>query len=328
MKGVLIMKKNKTMRAAGGLLVATLLSTSVVSGTFAKYVTSDKATDTARVAKFGVEVKSTGGLFAKTYKTKTSSGGNTPGSSTDSNSATSMALSVVSSDTKNVVAPGTKSEDTGLTFEVTGTPEVAVKVSFSIDETTLSDVWLGTGTYPNLTTSDVYDGTYNATKDVFTIEAGASGTDNAYYPIKYTLTQTQKSSTGGDPTVTTTRGNLKAIITKLKAIEAKTYAPGTDLSTEVGSFKLTWEWAYGDESSDTGNDTKDTFLGYAAASADTISTTVTDVNTAISAYNTSNSASVSTLTTPTAATTGTTAEASKYNLNAAFNITISVTQVD
>lgn len=47
------MRKNRMMRAAAGLLVATLLSTSIIAGTFAKYVTSGTGTDTARVATWG-----------------------------------------------------------------------------------------------------------------------------------------------------------------------------------------------------------------------------------------------------------------------------------
>ena len=70
------MKKNKTMRAAGGLLIATMLTSSIVSGTYAKYVTTDSATDTARVAKFGVTVTASGSLFDKTYLAGTA---NTPG---------------------------------------------------------------------------------------------------------------------------------------------------------------------------------------------------------------------------------------------------------
>ena len=49
------MKKNKMMRAASLLLIAVLLTTSVISGTFAKYTTSDTSKDTARVAKWGFE---------------------------------------------------------------------------------------------------------------------------------------------------------------------------------------------------------------------------------------------------------------------------------
>ena len=47
------MKKNKMMRAASGLLVAVLLTTSVISGTFAKYTTSTTGSDKARVASWG-----------------------------------------------------------------------------------------------------------------------------------------------------------------------------------------------------------------------------------------------------------------------------------
>ena len=51
------MKKNKMMRIASVLLVAVLLSTCVISGTFAKYTSTFEADDTARVAKWVVSVK-------------------------------------------------------------------------------------------------------------------------------------------------------------------------------------------------------------------------------------------------------------------------------
>ena len=82
------MKKNKSMRAAGGLMIATLLSTSIVSGTYAKYVTSDSAKDSARVAKFGVEVKADGKLFDKTYLTTS----NTPGGATADDNGTVLSV--------------------------------------------------------------------------------------------------------------------------------------------------------------------------------------------------------------------------------------------
>ena len=104
------MRKNKMMRAASGLLVATLLTTSVISGTFAKYTTSGKADDTARVAKWGVTVIANGGTFAKKYDT-------------DENAT------VVSSTEEKVVAPGTKGELANAT--ITGTPEVAVHVDYT-----------------------------------------------------------------------------------------------------------------------------------------------------------------------------------------------------
>ena len=50
------MKKNRMMRLASILLVCVLLTTSVISGTFAKYTSSATATDSARVAKWSVKV--------------------------------------------------------------------------------------------------------------------------------------------------------------------------------------------------------------------------------------------------------------------------------
>ncbi|MDE6767712.1 MAG: hypothetical protein K2J35_05915, partial [Eubacterium sp.] len=61
------MKKNKMMRIASALLVLCLLTTCVISGTFAKYVTSNDGSDSARVAKFGVSVTVSGSTFAKEY---------------------------------------------------------------------------------------------------------------------------------------------------------------------------------------------------------------------------------------------------------------------
>ena len=53
------MRKNKMMRTASGLLVATLLTTCVISGTFAKYTSSASGSDTARVAKWSFKVGET-----------------------------------------------------------------------------------------------------------------------------------------------------------------------------------------------------------------------------------------------------------------------------
>lgn len=102
------MKKNTMMRLAAVLLVSVLLTTSVIGGTFAKYVTSDSATDTARVAEWGVVVEVTGEeAFAKTYND------------------TATGTQVVSE--TEVVAPGTKG--TLCTTTITGAPEVAVRVT-------------------------------------------------------------------------------------------------------------------------------------------------------------------------------------------------------
>jgi hypothetical protein len=54
------MKKNKMMRIASVLLVAVLLSTCAISGTFAKYVTTETGSAIAQVAKWNVEIVETG----------------------------------------------------------------------------------------------------------------------------------------------------------------------------------------------------------------------------------------------------------------------------
>lgn len=53
------MKKNRMMRLASILLVCVLLTTSVISGTFAKYTTSNNASAQARVAYWGFETPTT-----------------------------------------------------------------------------------------------------------------------------------------------------------------------------------------------------------------------------------------------------------------------------
>ena len=51
------MKKNKMMRLASLLLVAVLLTTSIIGGTFAKYVTTAEGSDSARVATWGFKAE-------------------------------------------------------------------------------------------------------------------------------------------------------------------------------------------------------------------------------------------------------------------------------
>ena len=51
------------MRTASGLMIAALLTTSMISGTFAKYTTADAAQDSARAAKWGVNLGISGSLY-------------------------------------------------------------------------------------------------------------------------------------------------------------------------------------------------------------------------------------------------------------------------
>lgn len=118
------MKKNRMMRLASILLVATLMSTCTISGTFAKYVTSAEGTDSARVAKWGVGIVAQAQTFSTTY-------------AKDDGSFTLAANSVVSTD--KVVAPGTKGDMS--TIALAGIPEVACRVSY-VGTLDINDKWV------------------------------------------------------------------------------------------------------------------------------------------------------------------------------------------
>lgn len=115
------MKKNVMMRLASFLLVAVLISTSAISGTYAKYVTSGESKDSARVAKWGVTVSADyKDTFTRGYKLASTE------STDDAGEASVWADAVV-----DVVAPGTAGALAD--FEVTGTPEVDVVVTYEAD---------------------------------------------------------------------------------------------------------------------------------------------------------------------------------------------------
>jgi len=110
------------MRLASVLLILTLLSTSVISGTFAKYTTAVGGTDTARVAYwgFGLDSEMTiAGLFTDVYDT-------------------SADPSVDSKDGDDVIAPGTanfktfKFAYTDNTAEGATAPEVDYEFKVSV----------------------------------------------------------------------------------------------------------------------------------------------------------------------------------------------------
>ena len=126
------MRKNRMMRLASALLILTMVTTCAISGTFAKYVTSDSGTDTARVAKFGVVVEAKGltdiGMFKTDYET------------TDTAKYTgTYSVSSATGDRDDVLAPGTSGSFANI--KITGTPEVAVGVSI-VSTVTVSDKWV------------------------------------------------------------------------------------------------------------------------------------------------------------------------------------------
>lgn len=112
-------KKRSTFKLAGMLLVLVLVTSCFVGSTFAKYTTSQWGQDSARVAKFGVTITADGNMFNQEYTTN------------DSNVSGTIANSVVS--TQDVIAPGTSGNL--VSIGLSGTPEVAVKVTYVADVT-------------------------------------------------------------------------------------------------------------------------------------------------------------------------------------------------
>lgn len=105
-------KRNRFLRTAALCAVLALLSLSVVSGTFAKYVTKTSGTDSARVAAWGFSDSATiniGDLFKSSY-------------TTGSNENVKA--------TVDVIAPGTEgSVSFSLSYEGATAPEVAYSIS-------------------------------------------------------------------------------------------------------------------------------------------------------------------------------------------------------
>lgn len=194
------MKKNKMMRLASVLLVAVLMSTCAISGTFAKYVTKGTATSEARVAKFGVKVAAEGSLFSTTYATKN-----------EADIAEIGANSVISSDDKNVVAPGTSGKLTETM--ITGKPEVAVRVTNEAT-VTLNDKWIVDG--------------------------------NFYCPIEITVNGVKVDTS----TCTDKDTFATAVANAINAVSAE-YKAGTDLSNVTDGLSISWAWPfYVDEATD------------------------------------------------------------------------------
>lgn len=151
-----VMKKNVMMRVASALLVAVLLSTCVISGTFAKYVSTGSGYATARVAKWGVTIS---GTALEAFATEYDAG----------------AADVTVKSTEKVVAPGTNGSLAG--FDVDGTPEVDVRVNF--DATLTLAGWEITGVAEYCPIIFYVDGTKYTKADGETVAAFADRVEAA-----------------------------------------------------------------------------------------------------------------------------------------------------
>lgn len=226
------MKKNRMMRLASILLVCVLLTTSVISGTFAKYVTTNGGSDTAQVAKFGVviNVDNDLGLFDTAYA--------------KSDSQYTSELSVKSSATSQMVAPGTKGS---MSFNITGVPEVATRVSIKFDEDACKAVTLE-------------DGEYTLPAGAFEAAEKKVTTTTVYEPIKFYF---GTEEIGENTAYTLT---LKELQAKMSTEFTKDYEPNYSFGDNGTTYYLGWSWAF-EDTTVTNVNFLDTYLGYEAATS-------------------------------------------------------------
>lgn len=136
------MKKNTMMRVASALLVAVLLTTCAISGTFAKYVSDAESQDEARVARWDIELN--GNSINETFNFDLFATVNDTAGATETDVATNA--------TTSIIAPGTSGEFTiklknlsevtakyGIVYEVDN--DAGIPVKFSVDN---GNTWTNT----------------------------------------------------------------------------------------------------------------------------------------------------------------------------------------
>ncbi len=106
----------KKMIAVAVLLVAVVVTASQVAGTYAKYTSTVKSSDTARVAKWGINTTNKVDLFKDSYILSGSSAG------------------IKASDTDKVIAPGASGYYT-FSISASNAPEVAFKLGVTANIT-------------------------------------------------------------------------------------------------------------------------------------------------------------------------------------------------
>lgn len=158
------------------LLALVLMTSSAVSYTYAEYARGSDMADNARAGIWGVNVDVTGSAFATKYESnKTYSG---------------IDVSVKSSTTEDILAPGSTGTFTGI--NCTGTPEVSVQVE--IDANLQLSNWVASGNYYCplvITVNDVdyYGMNYSSSADFEAAVEGAIEKASATYPPNTNLAE-------------------------------------------------------------------------------------------------------------------------------------------
>ena len=167
------MKKNKMMRIASVLLVAVLFTTCAISGTFAKYTSSATGSDTARVAKWSIEVEGTeiGVAGGTTVAFDLFSTVNDTGNSADDEDVEN------GTDGDNIIAPGTAGS---FELSIENKSEVNAKYTVALSETNTGDIPLQYSVDGSAWVDSIAELTMSALTDV-EIDMGANSTNTIYW---------------------------------------------------------------------------------------------------------------------------------------------------
>ncbi|MBQ8432677.1 MAG: hypothetical protein IJX28_07310 [Clostridia bacterium] len=310
------MKKNLFLKLASGLLVLCLASTCAIGTTFAKYVTGDSASDTARVAKWGIDVSTSGTLFGSDYEKHSTA-------DTADRIVAATSVSVSALDGANIVAPGTMNT-IGFQVKITGQPEVAYDVSAKT-ESSIEDIWLAKGSYAvmvrvpddtaiNVATKFAAEKIYKGNETTGAFEKldayvalsenehyyrlvdAVEVTEDRYYPIQWGVSV--KGSTVAYST------NLNTVVSTMVGYFNEDARDGNAENSINETYTLTWKWEF--EVDDTTNK-KDTILGNIIAAE---------------------AGQVVVVTTDSGANYTKVVDQTNYNIDVKFDISVNVVQVD
>ena len=227
--------KKRTL-VLGGLLMAVAITGYSVSGTYAKYISGIDETDEARVAKWsfgeGLNEAGVADLFKSSYTLKK-----------DGCTGTKCDYTyVVSSDTSDVIAPGTNGE---YTFEINGEMETNYILNIAID---------GDNTYNTVTLTN---GEILSASDLGSLNAS----DIAYNPLRFRLYKHNiDSTTGTDNTTDTDKGywltydefiaafkkmfNPGTTTTSSKKVNNPLYVQAANNNIDLGTYTIEWAWSF------------------------------------------------------------------------------------
>lgn len=203
------MKKNIMMRLSALLLVAVLLTTCVISGTFAKYVTSKETDDEVRVAQWGITLSVEGAQEVLD----------------DDKSTDDVAVKVLNDE---LAAPGTYKELAKVSLS--GTPEVAYKITVDVN-LDLGDKWL--------VNADVQcPVVFKVGTEKFTINDTYTTTALLEAAVEKAV---RKAIVGGDGTANTKEGDAGAALTAVTDLEISwtwAFERGADEAAKLANNKI------------------------------------------------------------------------------------------